>query len=596
MRFFPPRDTKQLRQLNRGKILGELWSSFGLDLFSELGLIKLSPRLRINTSGVSNQGLSVSFKTFDQILFTLAGTRVFKNSAFNLISPFVEDASTGAITTYNSDYSDMEVFNSTLVTTSVDKVMSKIINASGTGAWTQRATLNTVTSLHKLCYGSKFNRIYYIDDFSGIKSMDTSWSEATSGSYFIDIPRPFGFPFTLCDDSSDIWIGTVNAVPSGQVNSTKGASILRWDAISSQVTSRYEIPAQGVLALCKDDRGIIHAIDTNGALLQFNGSGFDEIGRLPLTREVLINGTSLKYNGFIHPNGFSFTRNGTFIVNINNLVGDSGATVKENIASGIWEWSKESGFIHRQSYTYNALGSTSITDYGQNRISQVGALYQPNIYSADATGKPNIICGATYYTNASSTATGIFVDDPLDALQKYGYFVSSWTQSQSLKDTWQKLAVKYRKFLDSADRIWIKYRLTEASPVEFTLTWSALSPTTVTFTTSTDLTGKEGYEVEVLQGTGSGKGAHIVSITNNAGTYTVVLDEPFTGVTTGTAKGRYQAWIKTLVVSDQLTESVIKTIANATSERVQLKVCMQFTGEDELHEVALLSAPHTQLL
>jgi hypothetical protein len=97
----------------------------------------------------------------------------------------------------------------------------------------------------------------------------------------------------------------------------------------------------------------------------------------------------------------------------------------------------------------------------------------------------------------------------------------------------------------------------------------------------------------VLQGTGSGKCAHIISVTGS-GTYTVTLDEPFTGVTTGTAKARVQNWIKLLTVSDQGSESK-KTTTGKASERIQFKVCMQFTGEDELHELILINNTHESL-
>lgn len=591
--IIPSRTTKKVMQNNRSKILGDLWSSFNIDLQTNLGLIRVSPRLQINTKDVANQGISVAFKTFDQLVFTVAGTRIFKNAAFNLVSPFVEDVSTGSITTYSSDYSDMETFNDTLVATSTDKVMSKVGGASGAGAWTQRASLSAADSLHKLCYFIKFNRIYYIDSYQNIKSMDTSWSEATSGDYYIHLDYRSGIPYTLNSDGTDIWIGTVKTTNLAAGDSTTGGSILRWDGISSQITTEYKVKAKGVLALCKDDTGVMHAIDSNGALLRFTGSGFEEVSRLPLNKKYLINALSSKYNSFIHPNGFYFTRNGTFIVLVNNLVGDNGSTIKEDLASGIWEYSKDTGFVHKQSLSYNPVGTSTITDYGQNRVSQVGALAEANIYSNSATGKPTLICGAIQYTDSSSTSTAIFVDDPLDNVQKYGYFVTTWITAVNIKDSWERVILKYRKLLDSADKIIMKYRLTESSSTEITLTWAGLSLTTSTFTTSTDLSALIGYEVEIIQGTGSGKCAHIVSV-SGSGTYTVILDEPFTGITTGTAKARIQNWVKLLTVSDQGSESK-KASTGKASERIQIKVCMQFTGENEFNELIVLNNSHESI-
>ncbi len=588
----PNKQTKKINQNNRSKILGDIWSSFNLDLQSSLGLVRVSPRLQLNTGGVTNQGISTAFKDFDQRIFTLAGTRIFKNTGVNLTSQFVEDASTGALTTFNSIYSDMETFNLTLCASATDKLVSKATNGSGGGSWTSRATFGAGDSSHKLCYFSKTNRLYYVDNYSSIKSIDISWSEATSAPYFLDLSKMYnlGQIQTMESDATDIWIGTVQVVPAGVVNAVGHASIFRWDGISAQITTEYKVKAKGILALCKDDRNIIHVLDTNGALLAFTGSGFEEIGRLPLVRELLINAQTGTYNSFIHPNGLYFTRNGTFIVNVNNQVGDNGTTIKENLPSGIWEFHRDTGFVHKQSFSYTPIGTTTVTDYGQNRISQAGALYEANLYSNSASGKPTIIAGANYYTDASTTASGIFVDDPLDTTQKYGYFTTAWLQSSAVKDTWQKLSLKYRQLLDSGDKIVVKYRTTESSPTEISITWV----NTTSFTTTTNLLAYVGYEVEVLQGTGSGKCAHIVTVVNNAGTYTVTLDETFTGVTTGTAKARIQNWNKFLTISDQTSES-LKTTLGKESMRIQFKVCMQFTGEDELHELAIINQPFETL-
>lgn len=584
---------KQFRQGNISKVLSELstiWSTFNMDLQSDVDLLKVSPRLRINTTSVSNQGVSIAFKTFDARVFTIAGTRVFKNSDYTLLTAFAEDASSGAITTYNPDYSDMTTFNSLLVTTGTGNVMSKAVDGSGTGAWTSRATLTSATSPHKLNYFKKYNRIYYIDSFKTIKSMsvDTAWPEATSGDYFIDLTYAYGYAYTMESDQNYIWIGTVNTNPAGVLTFNHGAAIYRWDGISS---TAYEFPvkAKGVLAISKDDRGVIYAIDSNGALLQQTASGFEEIDRLPLRKEYLINAVSGVYNAFIHPNGLTFTKNGTFKILINNLVGDSAGSIKENLQSGIWEWSKETGFIHNSSFTYNTLADSTITDYGQNRISRAGALAELDIYSASASGKPMLICGATYYTDASSTASGIFTDDPLNTIQKYGYFVTGWIKSSAIKETWKKIAVKYRKLLNSSDRVIVKYRVAEVDPVYIDITWV----TTTQFSSSTDLTNYVGYEAEIIQGTGSGKCAHITSITGN-NPWKANLDETFTGVTTGTAKARLQRWVKHLEVSDQLTESKVIALGKV-SERIQIKVCMEFTGDNELHELIVMNQAQEQL-
>ncbi len=591
----PPRSTKKIVQNNRSNILGDIWSSMNLDLTSNVGAIRLSPRLRINTVNEANQGLCVAFKVFDSRVFTISGTRIFKNSATDLTTGFTEDSSTGFQTTYSSDISDLEVFNSTLCATTNTKVMSKDADGSGAGAWTNRATIQTSTN-HKIMLFPKTNRVYYFDAFAKIKSMDTSWSEATSGSYFMDQTAgyPYGLFYTMDFDDSNIWIGTIRPIANNSTDTFRGASILKWDGITgSQITTEYKIKASGVLAMCKDDKGTMHAMDSTGALLYFNGANFQEydLGKLPLNREFLINSNAINYNAFIHPNGLKYSGNGKFTALINNLVGDSSGSIKENMPSGLWEFTKETGWIHKQSFSYNTLLNATVTDYGQNRVSRVGALVDTSLYSASASGKPTLICSATYYTDASATNNAIFVDDPLNTVQKNGYFVSSWVLSQNLRDMWQTLCVRFKQLLDSGDKIVTKYRIRETVSIEPTITWASTS----SFTTTTDVSGKEGYEVEVTQGTGGGKTAHISTITDNGGgTWTVTLDDTFTGVTSGTAKARIQNWKKVSVTTNQAIESVADAIGTPSS-RVQIKCTMQFTGDDEIQELVLINQAETKL-
>lgn len=587
MILIPSRETKTINQNNRSKILGYLWSSFNIDLQSEVADIKVSPRLRINTSGVSNQGRMVAARAFDQRVFAVCGTRVFKNSAQNLIATFSEDASTDVQTDLSATQSDMEIFNGELFVSTIDALYSKTANSLGTGAWNSRGLLVASTAIHKLCYFQKFNRLYVLDGDNLIKSVSVtngSFNALTiTGDYTLSLNNNYGIFYTMAADTNDIWIGTLNTVPSNTLPVMEGAGILRWDGISSSVY-QYKVRAGAVLAICRNPvDGLMYAVDSNAALLKFNGSGFQEIDRLPINKKNLKNAVTNGYGNFIHPNGMSFTRDGTLKILINNLVGDNDATIIENLASGIWEWDPKRGFVHTNTASLMTLASSTLTDHAQNRVSAVGALYEPNIYSESSDGKPTLICGIDYYSDASTAVSGIFVDDPLNSVQKYGYIVTPWIFSQGLKDTWKKVWLKIRQLLDSGDRVVLKYRTTETSPTEISITWV----NTTSFTTATNVSALVGYEVEILQGTGGGKCAHITAV-SGSGPYTVTLDETYTGVTTGTAKARVQNWKKSSSFTSQSNEDATFLIGDS-SVRIQLKVCMQFTGDDEIFELALIN-------
>lgn len=590
----PSRETKTITQLNRGNLFGNLWASFNIDLQYSLGRFAVGRRMKVNTSTTDDAdlGLPVAFEQFDQRVWALCGTRIFKNTGNNLTSAFSEDSSTGAVTTYSVGVSDMRTFNGALVATTGTNIYSKASDGAGTGAWTSRSGALSSLFPHVTTYFQKLDRLY-ITNVNTVVSLDTSWSLATSGSYFIDLGTTLtalGTTSTLCATSDYVYIGT---------NRRYGAAVYQWDGVSNQINKEYKINATAVMASCvKDD--VPYIVDSNGIIRQFTGYGFKEVARFPLKGKYLYASANTGNDDrFIHPNGMTVTEDGTILMLVNNrnlYLGGTTENSEENMNAGVWEWSEKNGLVHKHSMSYMPLSSTSVTDYGQMRLHTAGAIKSLNLANTSSSGSSRIICGATQYTNATSTTNAIFVDAPiptdnavLPEGQKYGSFVTTWIESQNIKDSWIEVVAKYKQLLSSTDRIWLKYRTREAVPLEATITWTSTS----TFTTTANVLGKEGYEVEVIQGTGSGKTAHITVIDVAAGTYTVTLDEEFTGAT-GTAIARVQNWKKlNSTVADQTSESKIFNIG-ASSERIQIKCCMQFTGDNELHEIAIINAPHEQ--
>lgn len=284
------------------------------------------------------------------------------------------------------------------------------------------------------------------------------------------------------------------------------------------------------------------------------------------------------------------TRNRTILAMIYN--GNSGSTTTEyeNIPSGVWEWSGDFGLTHKYSPTYLPNGSTSITDYGQNILSQPGALFDVSAISPQTAGRNgSILVGADYYTNASSITHGIFFDDLNNTLQKKGYFITTWFFSSEVEDKWTRLWAIYKRLVTQGDSIVFKYRTNQANPITATITWTS----TTTFTTTTDVTGYwtsgTGGEVEILQGTGGASCAHITSIVNNAGTYTVTLDDAITGVTNGTAIARFQHWVKVFPEITSLVKSWEQMNVGVSDTRIQIKGCLTFTGDGEFVRFALFS-------
>jgi len=602
--YFPPRNQNYtFLQTNRSDDLGSIWSSFNLDFQTNLGVIRLSQKLVTNTTSSDDADLGVpcAFEYFDTVWWAICGTRVFKNTGQNLTLGFTEDASTGAQTDYEQNYSDLCLFDNRLWSTTTDNLYSKAADGSGTGTWTSRDALSGST-IHKMAYLKKFNRLYYTDTSTAISSINTANAVANStGDYFIELGNSNSTITTIAATSTDIFIGMgVNSSSSAAYNSQ--CTILQWDGISAQVTNEYKVNAGAIMALTVYE-SIVYAFDSEGRILKFTGYSFEEIARLPVNRILMFGATfNADPTKFVHFNGFTSTKNNTLLVNVNNLNWDTNLDVTENLPSGIWECDLGTGnFTHRYSFTLKSLASSTITDYGQNRIGGVGAIKNTylSLNSTRTGGRSVLFAGANYYTNATDSKFAIFIDSPAQPSsdtegQKRGYYVTTWFNSTEVEDKFERLWDIHKRFLTSTDKIVYKYRLYEQDPTLATITWTS----TTTFTTTTDVSayaptispfnGTTGGEVEVLQGTGSGSCTHITSIVNNGGTYTVTLDTAVTGVT-GTAKARFQKWIKLFPDVTGLVKSYEQMAIGGNNVQIQVKCCMEFTGDMEFHRMAIFS-------
>ncbi len=571
-----------------GNNLGTLVSTFNTDLYSNPGKIRATKMIS-NTTGLNSY--PVGFKLFgtgigqaDRI-FTVAGNKVYSASGGYVNSTFTADAISGTPTTTHSEYSDIELYNNSsgtktvCVTTQDDKLYS----LPNFGNWNASATISggnngpyMMTTYGGRLYisASGIAKIYSTTDLSTIVSPGSQYAIALDTNFCITFLR---------GASNRIWIGTTAVTGKGY--------IFEWDGSSSQTTRSYRMESTGALScVIKDD--IPYVMDANGRLLVYSNGTFKEIARLPINDRLLTNARSLTNNRFIHPNGMSLV-NGKINVLINNLVADSGSTISEFCPSGIWEYDENIGFTHKYSLSYTPVGTNTITDFGQNRISAAGAISDLKLTNTNSNANGTLLAGATIYTDASTTTSGIYFNDTqslgnatYNATQRAGYFVTGKMESQKVTDIWQSIFLKYRKLFSSSDSIVVKYRLTEGEPLVFPTEASITWTSTTTFTTTTNVLGLEGYEVEITQGTGGGICSHITKIDVTGGTYTVTVDTVHTGVTTGTAKARFQNWIKLGSISD--TTSYWKNFnfpSSATSTWLQIKVFYLLSGWGEIEEL-----------
>jgi hypothetical protein len=483
----------------------------------------------------------------------------------------------------SSTLSDMIVFNGALYISGSNEIMKK----DGT-TWSTPVTTNvTVSTPHLMTVYA--NRLYLTDNFTTIRSINTSDAIVATGAFTLDTGLDNEqWSISFLESSKDrIWFGLTN-------KETGRGMVFQWDGKTEDTwTDSYELDsgvASGTIV-----GNIPHIIDLNGKVMVFSGSSFVEKARLFKKIPKLLTGANDQSNlRFIHPNGMTTDDEGRLLLLITNETEQQGL-YEDTVPSGVYEYDPEIGLYHKYSLSYSPVGTTTVTDYGQTRLSITpGALFFNKTTDPDSATNGTLLAGAIVSTDANAGYSPqeyiVCINDTLDTTQKYGYFITSKIFSSSVEDTWKKIYAVYEKLLNSTDKIVVKYRTSNDVPTEATITWLD----TDTFTTNDDISGYvAGNEVQVIQGTGSGKSAHISSISESGGTYTVNLDDTFTGVT-GTARALFSKWIKAGEITDANPKNwqALTTPMGNTNPYMQYKVCMQFTGKNEMYKTRVISSPN----
>jgi len=119
-------------------------------------------------------------------------------------------------------------------------------------------------------------------------------------------------------------------------------------------------------------------------------------------------------------------------------------------------------------------------------------------------------------------------------LPNRGYFITPRLNSAQITDHYNLFTLKFKP-LGVDEKIRIKYKTTDrkdypkvSNKFNDTSKWIGTWTSSSVFTSTQDLSDAvAGDEVEITAGVGSGHLAHISTITESAGTYTVTLDEAF---------------------------------------------------------------------
>ena len=583
--FRLPSIEKKFLQEGVSDISGNIWSSFNIDLESKDGVLQVAPRILINTSSVAqaNMGVPVGFakasiganNNWYCSSYKGTGDRIFVGTTVPS-GPFVPDTATNTPGSAATQSGGVIAFQGRIFTPNGGSMRK--LNDAGT-AWTTLTAFDVGGGSPMVVFNG---RLYYAYSSISIGSIDSSDAVSNPSG----VPNTVAFATDIRNlpasiikcfgaTSSSMWIGA--SASEGE----KGA-VYQWNGSDVNVGAKYNINAQAPMAMViKNDAPWI--MDSNGSLQAFNGGSFAEKASLPVTQnQSLGNPMSITSRLFINAAGMVVRGESIFML-VNNLISDTGGTINENFPSGVWEYNEKFGLVHRGSVSrWVYLTSTVSDDYGQNRISVAGALVEAKTSDTTATTNGDFLIGAEYYTDSTATQSAVFITDTKNSVPKTGYVVTPKIFSEEVSSTWQKFSLQHKKLLDSTDKIVFKYRTTDEEPIELTGTWGNDG---IIFTTATDMTGKEGYEIEGIQGVGSGMCGHIVTVVQGVETWAVTLDETFCS-SNGTGKVRLQNWQKAGVISTQNTQTITKTLG-VNSPYIWIKLFMMFKGEDEVNNLFL---------
>ena len=576
-------------QANRGDILGELYASWNLDLISNPGKIRVSPKtvptlipLDVGVGAVTDTPFAFAESSAEGApkWYTLCGREIYglvtgtwtKLGAVGGTNPGTGDV-------YRSDICD---FNNGLVFTLAASI--SYLKSTWTNSWLSISLLSGAGYgglQHPVC--TAFNNLLLIGNGNNIISVDVSNNVNTSA---VVLPNHYWVEW-IKTSSTGVWIGAKN-VTGGE------AKIFFWDGSSANYNYAYPIPSGFSFSGVVGRDGVCYTVNSYGQLLRFNGSAFVEVARLPVANSrkyQLAGSVPITTDGFnpIHRNGMAVVEN-EILVLVNAGLNAANSKLLENQLSGIWCYSTDNGLYHRYSITKND-GSHEY-DYGSPEMNIAGAL------QTLPKNNGSFYAGASIFANAdgSTALNTLSTLDTTDTTQKLGYLITSQLYTQEVQENWQKLAILIKPLINASDYVTIKYRANgldplgrtmkkyddQASQAVMTGTWS--SPSIFTVSSVGDLT--VGDEVEILSGMGSGLSSSITGISGTYITLNNVVSSP-----SGTITFRNEGWTKIDTIQDLVTMNKKIPLALNTTW-VQFKIILSGKGNSpELDRLISISQP-----
>lgn len=519
---------QQWLQPNTSVLYGNIFASRNVD-FSLPGFLKLAPRTsyvyRENTSGSTfDYLLAIAYGAFGGTTGSFGATNLYYFITSDGIYAGLESLASVAVLTNASAPSpalsstDAVAFNNALwVTTS-----NNLHSLTG-GVWSAGLYALTAGIPHPLAVSPELDSLLI-----GNGNLLQRRTAGGSNTTVVTLPTFQRIQWVRVFNQS-CWIGTRN-LNNGQ------AAVYQWDQSAANFNQEYLVDCSWIFSGVSWN-GNLYIFTADGRLMSFNGAGFSEVSRLPAYTDLLATSDYTWQGSFSL--GSVFQRGMEIIdglphVLLNSNAFDNGVAedATNRMSSGIWVFDPNIGFHHKYAPSY----SNSEQDYGQMILDAGAGAIAPVLQDPTASGAiisattgGTLLFGARLSSNTSidyytlcSAVTG----------NNVGQVQTTRIESPGMQESWQYVFLKFEEFESASNKIIVKYRTKYRQNLPFTtntnVTWT--SNTTFTTTDTRFANVLVGDEVTVASGSGAGLSAHVLTITFNTGTYTVVLDEAIANV------------------------------------------------------------------
>lgn len=522
--FSIPDDKGRIRQPNDGDSQGNVYMTYGIDLESSKGKIKVSSQVKklVNDADNSNfAGYAGSIGVYSPNGITgkifAVSDKAFSASNSDIFGTWTEETA-GSEPNAGNTIMDSVFFNGLFLVSEGTDIKSW--NGSTWAQWWQTTLGQTALDSgerHLMWVGSDGN-LYIVDGGNKVYRVtppNPTITVTKTGDGSLDFSATQYQISCAETTSSRSFIGTVDL-------SGEEAVIIEWDMSPSAATANklHPIGAKSVLCIAIwNDTPI--AILSNGKVKYFNGVSFVDFDismQFPVT-----DGFELR-DEFIHPNGWAIIEDlPHFLVTGRTDTADTLTGTKEatyQMPAGVWCLDPTIGLYHRFAL---GTGLSTQEDYGKPNIARVGALYSLQ----KSTSK--FLASYEYYLNDESATRSILVyHDALNTKPSRGFLMTPF--AFGMRKAWKSLEMFHKK-LTTGEKINVFYRNNKQEALSQSGTWLSNNTFNILGVNLGITKGDVGY---IKMGQGSGQLLKVLSINESATVTSVTFTEANVFVTPGT--------------------------------------------------------------